>query len=324
MSIKFKNVLLFIIVMITGIIVASCGNADEKAIEVSKDAQVRTRTVGNKTPKLTVYIETNDINPLNAGEYRFCGTTEEVVDHVILFASNIRGNCNSVWLHHNPNQTHILNNVNTLVRPLQNKGIKVLLGLLGDHTGVGFANLTPAMIESFATQVANCVNTYGLDGVDFDDEYAKYGTLACTPALPNPSSTIHGNLIQRLRFKLDSIFPPSATSPRKLITAFNFGYTGFNQATMNALDYMWPNYGCSSYPPSGLPNSKWAKLSVNFSPLNPGQSTIQNCASSYAGYGALMTFNLRDYNCSGIMNYFAYDVWGEDVCWTGTVHPKNY
>ncbi|UVV52559.1 glycosyl hydrolase family 18 protein [Bacteroides thetaiotaomicron] len=101
-----------------------------------------------------------------------------VVDHVILFASNIRGTASTVELYHNPNQSHILANVNTLVRPLQDKGIKVLLGLLGDHTGVGFANLNDAQIESFAQQVADCVNNYGLDGVDFDDEYAEYGRIS--------------------------------------------------------------------------------------------------------------------------------------------------
>ena len=63
------------------------------------------------------------------------------MDHVILFCiKHSLGTVSTVELYHNPNQTHILNNVNTLVRPLQNKGIKVLLGLLGDHTGVGFAN----------------------------------------------------------------------------------------------------------------------------------------------------------------------------------------
>lgn len=160
-----------------------CSNNDDMVV-ASQDAQTTvTRAVSDKTPKLTTYIETNDINPLNMGEYYFCGTNPKdyVVDHVILFASNIRGTASTVELYHNPNQSHILANVNTLVRPLQDKGIKVLLGLLGDHTGVGFANLNDAQIESFAQQVADCVNNYGLDGVDFDDEYAEYGRISGTP-----------------------------------------------------------------------------------------------------------------------------------------------
>lgn len=135
------------------------GTTDQEALQ---ELQPATRAVGTKSPKLTVYIETNDVNPLNAKEYRFCGTTEEVIDHVILFASNINGTASSATLFHNPNQTYILNHASTLIQPLQQKGIKVLLGILGNHTGVGFANLTPAMLESFAQQIATCINTYSL------------------------------------------------------------------------------------------------------------------------------------------------------------------
>ena len=175
-----KNLLSVFATLMMVLFAAGCSNNDDMVV-ASQDAQTTvTRAVSDKTPKLTTYIETNDINPLNMGEYYFCGTNPKdyVVDHVILFASNIRGTASTVELYHNPNQSHILANVNTLVRPLQDKGIKVLLGLLGDHTGVGFANLNNAQIESFAQQVADCVNNYGLDGVDFDDEYAEYAIPA--------------------------------------------------------------------------------------------------------------------------------------------------
>ena len=260
---------------------------------------------------------------MNAGEYYFTGTNpqEQVIDHVILFASNIRGTASSVQLYHNPNQTHILNNINTLVKPLQDKGIKVLLGLLGDHTGVGFANLTnedvaagDTLLNDFAYQIADCVNTYGLDGVDFDDEYAEYGKISGTPT---PSTTNFGLLIQKVRELL----------PNKLITVFHFGgYTYFDQTTMNAISYMWPNFGCSANPPSGLPKSKWAKLSLHYTNSTPSQSVIEGCASNYSGYGAVMSFNLRDYDCKTKMNYFAEKVWGtgKTVSYTGTSYPKNY
>lgn len=300
--------------LVASFIVASCSN-EESLIEEQNAQVVNTRSVGDKTPKFTTYVETNDINPLNAGEYYFTGTNpqEQVVDHVILFASNIRGTASTVELYHNNNQSHILSNVNTLVKPLQDKGIKVLLGLLGDHTGVGFANLTESQRNTFAQAIATCVNTYGLDGVDFDDEYAEYGKISGTPT---PSTTNFGLLIQKVRELL----------PNKLITVFHYGgYTNFNQATMNAISYMWPNFGCSVNPPSGLPNSKWAKLSLHYTNSYPTQITIQNCANTYSGYGAVMSFNLRDYNCSTKMNWFASRVWGgKTVSWTGTVHAKNY
>ena len=317
-----NRIFLMIVAMAASFVVASCSN--DNTVNEAQDASqdITTRAVGTKPPKFTAYIETNDINPLNAGEYYFTGTNphEEVIDHVILFASNIRGTASSVQLYHNPNQTYILNNINTLVKPLQNKGIKVLLGLLGDHTGVGFANLTnkniaagDSLLNDFAYQVANCVTTYGLDGVDFDDEYAEYGKISGTPT---PSTNNFGLLIQKVRELL----------PDKLITAFDYGgYTGFNQTTMNAISYMWPNFGCSSNPPSGLPKSKWAKLSLHYTSGWPTCDQIQNCASSYNGYGAVMSFNLRNYDCSGTMNCFAPYVWGgRTVSYTGTSYSKNY
>lgn len=295
---------------------ASCSNSDEMAVVASQDAQPTvTRSVSAKSPVLTTYIETNDINPLNMGEYYFCGTNPKdyVVDNVILFASNIRGTASTVELYHNPNQSHILANVETLVRPLQAKGIKVLLGLLGDHTGVGFANLNDSQIESFASQLAACVSTYGLDGVDFDDEYAEYGRISGTPS---PSGATFSKLIQAVRAKM----------PNKLITAFRFGYASyFNQTALNALDYMWPDFGTDWTAPSGFPDSKWASMSIQYTQGYPSDASIQEAADYYDGYGAIMMFNVRNNDASGKMNNFASRVWGgKTVCWTGTSYPKNY
>lgn len=292
----------------------SMANEDE-----TSQSSLDTRAVGVKTPKFTVYIETNDVNPLNAGEYYFCNSSprEEVVDHVILFASNIRGNATSAWLHHNQNQTHILNNVSTLVQPLQNKGIKVLLGLLGDHTGVGFANLNSDMIDSFAQQVATCVNTKGLDGVLLDDEYARYDLAPA--GLPTPSSSILSSLILKLRELL----------PTKKIMVFWFGdyMPGISPAAINAIDYFHPNYGCHSTT-SGIPASKWSKLTIretNQGGTDNTEQSIRYCSASYGDYGEVMLFNLRPLGATtNIMNWFSDNLWEKTVCWTGTVHPKNY
>lgn len=302
-------------VILMALFIASCSNNEDLVTQSQNAETASTRAVSVKTPKLTTYIETNDINPLNMGEYYFTGTNPKdyVVDHVILFASNIRGTASTVQLYHNPNQTYILNNRNILVKPLQDKGIKVLLGLLGDHTGVGFANLTSAQITSFAQQVADCVNNNGLDGVDFDDEYAEYGKISGTPS---PSAYNYGLLIQKVRQLL----------PDKLITAFYYGYVYyFDEATLNALSYMWPNFGTDYYAPSGFPDSKWASMSIQYTDGIPSDWQIQDAANYYDGYGAIMMFNVRDYDASGTMNNFASRVWGgKTVSYTGTSYPKNY
>lgn len=317
----FRTISLLSITVIMSAAFQACNKQAESMAneDVTSRNSIDTRAVGVKTPKFTVYIETNDINPLNAGEYYFCNSSprEEVVDHVILFASNIRGNATSAWLHHNQNQTYILNNVSTLVQPLQNKGIKVLLGLLGDHTGVGFANLNSDMIDSFAQQVATCVNTKGLDGVLLDDEYARYDLAPA--GLPTPSSSILSSLILKLRELL----------PTKKIMVFWFGnyMPGISPAAINAIDYFHPNYGCSESP-FGIPASKWSKLTIretNQGGTTPNQQLIHSCSNDYDGYGEVMLFNLRPTSTTtNIMNWFSDNLWEKTVCWTGTVHPKNY
>lgn len=309
---QFTNLFFAVATLVASMFVVSCSN-DENFEVASQDAQVATRTVGTKTPKFTVYVETNDINPLNAGEYVFSGTSEEVIDHVVLFASNIRGTKSTAELYHNPNQQHILDNVETLVRPLQAKGIKVLLGILGDHAGVGFTNMTEAQMNSFAQQVADCVNNYGLDGVDFDDEYAECGKISGTPT---PSCANYGLLVQKVR----------ALLPNKLITAFYYSdsaYLNFSQDALNAFDYLYSDFGTSNAP-TGLDNGKWAKMSIQHTLNIPSANMIQSTAKNYTGYGAIMMFNMRETDASRTMNYFAPYVWGNRVTWTGKSYVKNY
>lgn len=314
-----KKGLFLTISLFTMLFATSCSNDEIPAGTSPKEVQEvygTTRSISAKTPKLTVYIQTKDINPLNMGEYYFTGTDEQVVDHVILFASYIHGTASTtnVKLYHNDTQSYILDNIDTLVKPLQDKGIKVLLGLLGDHKGVGFANLYDAQRESFAQQVAACVATYGLDGVDFDDEFADYNPI---PGNLPPSGENFSLLIQRLRELM----------PGKLITAKYYGYAySVDQAGKDALDYLWPNFGSDYDAPMGFPESKWASMSIHYTNGYPSGRQIQSQADGYYdGYGAIMMFDLRDDDASGIMNNFAPYVWGgKTVCRTSIVYPKDY
>ena len=255
---------------------------------------IATKAYGSVSPKIAVYVETNDENPLNAGDYyRADGTA--LVDMVELFAANLNKETVSgvvrPTLYLNDKLTNVLENggVATYVQPLQAKGIKVLLTVLGNHTGLGFGNMTSTQVDEFTDILAYAVTKYGLDGIGFDDEYADYNPV------PSSSSTSFADIITSLRSKL-------ATG--KLITVFGYGdyISQINATAGAAIDYAYTNFSFwnTSISISGVTYNRWAPSSYNL-----GNSYLQyytSAISTYAtqaknnGYGAIMCFNLRRYS----------------------------
>ena len=249
---------------------------------------VVTKAYGDKTPIVTAYIETNDTNPLNAGDY-FDGNGEPFFDIVELFASNIHKETVNgqvrPTLYLNDKLTPVLEGtgVTTYVRPLQEVGIKVLLTVLGDWQGIGVANMNDTQAEQFATILAYAVEKYGLDGIGFDDEYANYSGL--------PVSGSFGRIITKLHAKLPA---------DKLITVFAYGYTyQINSAAGALIDYAYTNFTYWNGTPgiSGVTKDRWAPIALNLGNTYTASdlNTIRDCSTDAKdeGYGAIMTFNLR-------------------------------
>ena len=258
------------------------------SVQDTDETTPMTKAYGDKTPVVTAYIETNDTNPLNAGDY-FDENGEPFFDIVELFASNIHKETVNgqvrPTLYLNDKLTPVLEGtgVTTYVRPLQEVGIKVLLTVLGDWQGVGVANMTDTQAEQFAEILAYAVEKYGLDGIGFDDEYANYsGSLV---------SGSFGNIITKLHAKLPA---------DKLITVFAYGYTNqINSAAGALIDYAYTNFTYWNGTPgiSGVTKDRWAPIALNLG--NTYRSSTLNTIRSNSkrtkdeGYGAIMTFNLR-------------------------------
>jgi hypothetical protein len=90
-------------------------------------------------PLAVMYVEVNDANFLNSGCYSLT-TGEPLFDIAIIFAANINYDVQSrrAVLSLNQNVSEVCLNASTYIRPLQEKGIKVLLSILGNHQGAGF------------------------------------------------------------------------------------------------------------------------------------------------------------------------------------------
>ena len=266
----------------------SCNKEMTPSVQDTDETTPMTKAYGDKTPVVTAYIETNDTNPLNAGDY-FDENGEPFFDIVELFASNIHKETVNgqvrPTLYLNDKLTPVLEGtgVTTYVRPLQEVGIKVLLTVLGDWQGVGVANMTDTQSEQFAEILVYAVEKYGLDGIGFDDEYANYsGSLV---------SGSFGNIITKLHAKLPA---------DKLITVFAYGYTNqINSAAGALIDYAYTNFTYWNGTPgiSGVTKDRWAPIALNLG--NTYRSSTLNTIRSNSkrtkdeGYGAIMTFNLR-------------------------------
>ncbi|WP_030670896.1 endo-beta-N-acetylglucosaminidase H [Streptomyces rimosus] len=262
-------------------------------------------------PTSVAYVEVNNHSMLNVGKYTLANGGGNAFDVAVIFAANINYNTDTkkAYLHFNENVQRVLDNVATEVRPLQRKGIKVTLSVLGNHQGAGFANFPSQQAASaFAKQLSDTVTKYGLDGIDFDDEYAKYGTNGT--GQPNSSSFVH--LVTALR----------ANMPNKIISLYNIGpsasrlsYGGVNVSSK--FDYAWnPYYGTWQVPGIALPKSKLSPAAVEIG--RTSQSTTAGLARRTVreGYGVYLTYNLDGTDRSADVSAFTKELYGSDAVYT--------
>ena len=277
------------------LVLLSCNKEVEPSISsVSTESSVTmTKSVlDTSNPQVVAYVETNDTNPLNAGDYVLDGTSTPVINIVELFAANIHTETvNGVvrpTLYLNDKLTNVLanNGYQTYVQPLQNKGIKVLLTVLGDWAHFGVASMSDTQATQFATILKFVVDEFGLDGIGFDDEYAGYYWYSYV-------SGSYGNIISKLH----------ALMPNKMITVFQWGnYSQINSTQGAYIDYAYhgwfgyDNYYSSSYI-SGVTASHWSPISLLLGDEYTDdqlETITENVATAKTnGLGAVMTFNLR-------------------------------
>ena len=121
-------------------------------------------------------MEINDTNPLNNLAFTLKGSNKPFIDQVILFSANINYDLETgkVYVLQNRNIEHLLSNRDKYIKPLQDRGIKVVLGILGNHDRSGVANLGDESARAFAQELKAICDAYDLDGIFFDDEYSDY------------------------------------------------------------------------------------------------------------------------------------------------------
>lgn len=265
-----------------------------------------------RTTKQVVYIEVNDCNPLNLLEYNLADGTP-FFDAVILFAANINYDSvnDVVYLHNNPNVQALLDETDTYLQPLRKRGIKVYLGLLGNHDAAGLAQLSDWGAQEWAKEVAEACRVYKLDGVNLDDEYSQ------SPDLSNPWFTNHSSAAgARLCYELKKALKEACYWPTE-VSIFEWGslyntpeivVDGQTITQSQYLDFVVADYGSYVYPWGDLDYSHCSGASVQ---LNYGYTL-----------GDYYVNNVKEYGYGWVM-WFAFDPSGTGGIQNNRVHSMN-
>lgn len=270
-----------------------------------KESAASTEAIGVTGPKGVCYVEVNNADIRNVGKYKL-STGQQLFDIAIIFAANINYNTSTqkAVLGFNTNVANILNNKTTYIKPLQDKGIKVLLSILGNHQGAGFCNFTSqASAQAFAQQLADAVNTYGLDGIDFDDEYAEYGVNGT--GQPNASSFVY--LVTALRNLL----------PNKIISFYYYGPAAsrlsYNGVTVGSkINYSWNAiYGTYSVPNvPGLAKANLGPAAIDIQATSPSTAASLATQTVNNAYGIYLYYNLPNSDVHTYLSGISSNLYG--------------
>ena len=245
---------------------------------------------GNLVPGMKIFscMEVNDANPLNNICFTLKSSGKPLVDAVILFSSNINYNAETgrVYVYNNENNQAIFDMREKYLKPLKERGIKVILSILGNHDRSGVANLSDEAARDFAQECKAVCDAYDLDGVFLDDEYSSYQTPV-PPGFVSPSYAA----CSRLYYELKRAMPDRWT------VAYGYGRTQYlteidGHQCGEYLDYALADYGSTvnnnMYP--GLPLSGMGIRSSEYARgyIYTSQSYLGSMREQ--GYGAYMIF----------------------------------
>lgn len=295
---------------------------------------------GKPGMKIIGVLEVNDVNPLNVMGFTMKDSGKQFFDIVVLFSANINFNSQTgrVYVSRNENVQALLDNSDKYIKPLQERGIKVVLGILGNHDISGISTLSPAMSKEFAKEVKNVCDAYGLDGVFLDDEYTDYDGAA--------ASILPGFQERSVEAASRMAYDIKQAQPSRLLISYRYQDL-YSAVAIDGVepgqvwDYVLNDYGVTSDPTSTYPGlrqnqagtgswncSDWAQ----WIPANSSWGERFSLTGMRdAGYGALMIFNwtcnpdfwltpyiIRD------MGTTAKDFWDGEVEYDGSWYPKDF
>lgn len=277
------------------------------------------------------FVEVNDENILNLGEYTMKKSGKPFFDVVSIFAANINQDAETgrVRVFCNDKVSFLLENADKYIRPLQAKGVKVTMTILGNHDEAGMGNLSEAAAKDFAMELKAFLDIYGLDGIDFDDEYTNYNNSNPGPGFEKRSRDNFARLVYECRQafgdKLIGVYEyGSLDSPDGEVEGVKVGDI-VDYVTYGYYQNQNPNgaFGREKSHFENLPKSKYAPLPWKINDeLNGGwngfdKSKFQRVKDE--GYGIQMFYNPKPlmYQYYTLLSKISEVLFDDEVEWSG-------
>lgn len=284
------------------------------------------------------FVEVNDQNILNMGEYIMKSSGKPFFDVVSFFAANINVDSKTGRVHVfcNDKVSFLLRNADKYIRPLQAKGIKVNMSILGNHDEAGMGNLSEAAAKDFAKELKTYLDIYGLDGIDFDDEYTNYNNENPSPGFEPRSRENFARLVYECRQafgddKLIGIYEyTNLDSPDGVVEGKNVGEL-VDYVTYGFYQDQAPNgaFGRESSHFQNLPKSKYSPLPWKINDqLNGGWSGFDKSKFQKVkdeGYGVQMFYNPQplNYQYYILFTEISKILFGDEVEWSGNYWSRE-
>lgn len=262
-------------------------------------------------------MEVNDMNPLEVTSYTLKNSGKMYYDAVMLFAANINYNeeTGRVYVNCNENVSAILANRDHYLQPLQDRGIKVYLSILGNHDRANVNNLADETARYYAQEIKNYCDVYKLDGVFYNSEYGS--PISPAPeGFVNPSYTAAARLfyeVKKLQPHRDNIIYTYDFSSLPSVDGVQPG---------EYMDFIWTNYGGGPIDPADFPGVPKFNLGHYSWEFTQG-STYGNLSQlRNDGYGLHVHFGNRMRQSA--MRNSARAFYDDDLVYDGKTYPKDW
>lgn len=281
---------------------------------------------GKGDVKVVMVLEVNDTNPLNVLEWTMAESGKPLCDYMVIFAANINYDEASgrPYIFNNPNVQYLLDHRAEFIRPLQDRGIKVLVGILNNHDRAGVAQLADPTAHDFARELKNYCEAFELDGVMFDDEYAATGD---GPAFVAKNSRAGAYLC----YATKRAMPHKTVSVYAYLTLKSFlpSYVFNGMMPGDYVDFAVADYR-ESISVMNFPGSTQSQIGGKSLQLRQHESISTVGARSIrdAGYGYVMTFGMDPKVYSTMLQTEVHSnlgkgLYDEDVVFSGYYYEKN-